>query len=155
MTPPSTRMSSSNAPPTAPLLRTTALLGLAALGSRVLGLLRDMSIAWLLGNGPAADALVIALRLPHVLRRLFGEGALSMTLTADLMRDGGMAGVDPQELTRALQRRLALILGGAVPLSWAMPGASSAASGRAASTPSSTAPPRRRASRRCNARFSS
>ena len=155
MTPPSTRMSSSNAPPTAPLLRTTALLGLAALGSRVLGLLRDMSIAWLLGNGPAADALVIALRLPHVLRRLFGEGALSMTLTADLMRDGGMAGVDPQELTRALQRRLALILGGAVLLGVlaARPLAALLAPGMAHD--SGTAPPRIRASRRCNARVRS
>lgn len=54
--------------------------------SRVLGFVRDMAMAWLLGSSLAADALVMALRLPHVLRRLLGEGTLSMSLTADFVR---------------------------------------------------------------------
>lgn len=68
------------------VLRTTALLGGFTLFSRLLGLARDMGMAWLLGGGAAADALVAAMRLPHVLRRLLGEGSLSMTLTAALVR---------------------------------------------------------------------
>lgn len=60
----------------------TLLVGVTSLASRLLGFVRDMLMAWLLGGGPAADALVLALRLPHVLRRLLGEGSLSMTLTA-------------------------------------------------------------------------
>lgn len=68
------------------MLRTAALLGGFALGSRLLGLARDMGMAWLLGGGATADALVAAMRLPHVLRRLLGEGSLSMTLTAGLVR---------------------------------------------------------------------
>ena len=74
------------APPGGGLARTAALLGGFALFSRLLGLARDMSMAWLLGGGAAADALVAAMRLPHVLRRLLGEGSLSMTLTASLVR---------------------------------------------------------------------
>lgn len=67
------------------LAGSTLLVGGASLASRVLGFVRDMLMAWLLGGGPAADALVLALRLPHVLRRLLGEGSLSMTLTASLV----------------------------------------------------------------------
>ncbi|WP_165174870.1 lipid II flippase MurJ [Desulfovibrio sp. ZJ369] len=68
------------------VLRAAALIGGFTLLSRLLGLARDMSMAWLLGGGAAADALVAAMRLPHVLRRLLGEGSLSMTLTAGLVR---------------------------------------------------------------------
>ncbi len=73
------------------LLRATAVVSGAAGVSRVLGFVRDMAMAWLLGGGPAADALVAALRLPYVLRRLLGEGSLSMTLTAALVRGGTAA----------------------------------------------------------------
>ncbi len=100
------------------LLRATALVGAAAGLSRVLGFVRDMAMAWLLGGGPAADALVVALRLPHVLRRLLGEGSLSMTLTAAFVRGGTAArpeGEGPNAsrlagLGRAVALRLALIL---------------------------------------------
>lgn len=68
------------------MLRTAALLGGFTLVSRLLGLARDMGMAWLLGGGATADALVAAMRLPHVLRRLLGEGSLSITLTAALVR---------------------------------------------------------------------
>ncbi len=48
--------------------------------SKLLGLIRDASIAWLLGNTIAADALTTALRVPFLFRRLLGEGSLSMGL---------------------------------------------------------------------------
>lgn len=50
-----------------------ALTGL----SRVVGFLRDLVTAALLGTGPEADAYFIALRLPDLARRLLVEGALS------------------------------------------------------------------------------
>ena len=75
------------------IARTAALLGGFALVSRVLGLMRDMSMAWLVGGGAAADALVAAMRLPHVLRRMLGEGSLSMTLTASLVHLEGTGAV--------------------------------------------------------------
>jgi putative peptidoglycan lipid II flippase len=51
---------------------------LGTLASRVLGLLRDIATAALLGLGASGvmDALVVAVRVPNLFRRLFGEGAL-------------------------------------------------------------------------------
>ena len=99
--------------------RTAALLGGFALVSRVLGLLRDMSMAWLVGGGAAADALVAAMRLPHVLRRMLGEGSLSMTLTASLVHLERQSSTPGQGLSQAgrsrgmrlLARALAVRLG--------------------------------------------
>ena len=110
-----------SAAPPGGLASTAVLLGGFALFSRLLGLARDMSMAWLLGGGAAADALVAAMRLPHVLRRLLGEGSLSMTLTASLVRmrlgeggaSGGGAGAESGTLgllARALSLRLGLVL---------------------------------------------
>jgi len=93
-------------------------LGGFALVSRVLGLLRDMSMAWLVGGGAAADALVAAMRLPHVLRRMLGEGSLSMTLTASLVHlermgasQGHAAGLQRSRSMRLLAQALAVRLG--------------------------------------------
>jgi putative peptidoglycan lipid II flippase len=47
------------------------------MASRLLGFLRDMLIAASLGAGPIADAFFIALKLPNLFRRLFGEGAFN------------------------------------------------------------------------------
>jgi len=47
------------------------------MGSRVLGFARDMLIAAILGAGPIADAFFVALKLPNLFRRLFGEGAFN------------------------------------------------------------------------------
>ena len=41
--------------------------------SRMLGLVRDAAMAASFGNGPVLDAFTVALRLPNVTRRLFGE----------------------------------------------------------------------------------
>src|ERR1700758_2652373 len=45
--------------------------------SRILGFARDMLIAALIGTGPIADAFFVALKLPNLFRRLFGEGAFN------------------------------------------------------------------------------
>ncbi|CAG9000180.1 MAG: putative lipid II flippase MurJ [Candidatus Celerinatantimonas neptuna] len=45
--------------------------------SRVLGLVRDIVIANLLGAGSAADVFFFANRIPNFLRRLFAEGAFA------------------------------------------------------------------------------
>lgn len=52
---------------------------LGTLASRVLGLVRDMATAALLGlgEGGVMDALVIAFRIPNLPRRILGEGALA------------------------------------------------------------------------------
>src|ERR1700712_4611585 len=47
------------------------------MASRVLGLVRDQLLAAFLGAGPAQDAFQVAVRLPNMFRRLFGEGAFN------------------------------------------------------------------------------
>lgn len=47
------------------------------MGSRILGFLRDMLMAALVGAGPLGDAFVVANRLPNMFRSLFGEGAFN------------------------------------------------------------------------------
>lgn len=47
------------------------------MASRVLGFARDIVIATFLGTGTVADAALVALRLPNLFRRLFGEGAFN------------------------------------------------------------------------------
>lgn len=53
--------------------------GLGTFASRILGLLRDIATASLLGmsGGGVLDAFVVAMRAPNFFRRLVGEGALS------------------------------------------------------------------------------
>jgi len=46
--------------------------------SRVLGFVRDMVLAWLLGAGFLADAFIVAFRIPNLLRRFMAEGAVSV-----------------------------------------------------------------------------
>jgi putative peptidoglycan lipid II flippase len=59
------------------MIRNAMTVGAWTMASRLLGFLRDILIAALLGAGPAADAFFVALRLPNLFRRLFGEGAFS------------------------------------------------------------------------------
>ena len=50
--------------------------GLTAI-SRILGFARDIVFANFLGAGPAADAFLVALKLPNMFRRLSAEGAMT------------------------------------------------------------------------------
>jgi putative peptidoglycan lipid II flippase len=49
----------------------------ATMASRVLGLIRDLLFAALIGANRYSDAFVVAFRIPNLLRDLFAEGALS------------------------------------------------------------------------------
>ncbi|MGH7118480.1 MAG: murein biosynthesis integral membrane protein MurJ [Acetobacteraceae bacterium] len=59
------------------MLKGALTVGLWTLASRLFGFLRDILIADRLGAGLIADAFFVALRLPDLFRRLFGEGAFS------------------------------------------------------------------------------
>ena len=58
--------------------KSVATVGSLTLVSRVLGFVRDVLSADLLGAGPIADAAFLAFRLPNLFRRLFAEGAFSV-----------------------------------------------------------------------------
>ncbi|MDO4697735.1 MAG: murein biosynthesis integral membrane protein MurJ [Pasteurellaceae bacterium] len=59
------------------LLKSGIVVSSMTLISRILGLVRDVVVANLLGTGLAADVFLFANRIPNFLRRLFAEGAFS------------------------------------------------------------------------------
>ena len=59
------------------LARNIATVGSATLLSRLLGFLRDVGIAAILGAGALSDGYFAALQIPNLFRRLLAEGALN------------------------------------------------------------------------------
>lgn len=59
------------------LLRSTGIVSVFTLLSRVLGLVRDVVVAHYFGAGGGADAFFVAFKIPNFFRRLFAEGAFS------------------------------------------------------------------------------
>ncbi len=74
------------------LYRAFATVGGLTMVSRLLGFIRDIMIARVLGTGPAADAFVVAFQFPNLFRRWFGEGAFNAAFvplfTAKLTTEG-------------------------------------------------------------------
>ncbi|MDP8266950.1 MAG: murein biosynthesis integral membrane protein MurJ [Candidatus Aceula meridiana] len=62
------------------LTRSTSVLSLGTLGSRVLGFIRDVILAKFLGTTFQADAFFVAFRIPNLLRDVVGEGAMNSSV---------------------------------------------------------------------------
>ena len=93
-------------------LRTVSLLTFT---SRVLGMLRDMWMASLFGNGPIMDAFSVAFRIPNLARRLFGEGALSTAFLPSFIQEHEQSGAAAAgKLASGVLTVLAVVLGGLV-----------------------------------------
>ena len=60
------------------LLRSGFSLSILTMGSRILGLIREMTKATFLGTSDLADAFTFAFQLPNLFRRLFAENAISV-----------------------------------------------------------------------------
>lgn len=78
------------------------------MASRLLGFGRDVLIAAALGAGPIADAFFVALKLPNLFRRLFGEGAFNAAFvpgfTALLTAEG------PQQAQRFAEQAASVMI---------------------------------------------
>lgn len=61
------------------LLKAMATVGGLTGVSRILGFIRDVMTAAILGAGPIADAFIVALKLPNLFRRVTAEGAFSVS----------------------------------------------------------------------------
>ena len=59
------------------LMKAIGTIGGLTMVSRVAGFAREMVMARVMGASAAADAFLVAFRLPNTFRRLFGEGAFS------------------------------------------------------------------------------
>ena len=55
------------------------MVGAATMLSRIFGFIRDMVVAGFFGAGMATDAFFVAFRIPNLLRRLLGEGSLTVS----------------------------------------------------------------------------
>ncbi len=68
------------------ILKNSIIVAVWTMASRGLGFARDLLIANKLGAGTSADAFFVALMLPNLLRRLFGEGAFNVAFVPILAR---------------------------------------------------------------------
>lgn len=59
------------------MIKSTAIFGSFTMISRILGFIRDILMAAVLGAGIITDCFVVAFKLPNFFRRLFAEGAFS------------------------------------------------------------------------------
>ncbi len=59
------------------LLRSSAVVSAMTMLSRLLGLIRDIVFALVVGAASGADAFFVAFKIPNFLRRLFAEGAFA------------------------------------------------------------------------------
>jgi len=59
------------------LIKSVVTVGGFTMVSRILGFIRDILIATVLGAGPISDAFFVAFRIPNMFRRLVAEGAFS------------------------------------------------------------------------------
>ncbi len=74
------------------ILRSAGLIGGATLFSRVFGLIRDMVMTHAFGAGVVAEAFYVAFMIPNLLRRLVGEGSLTVAFISvftKLRSEGG------------------------------------------------------------------
>jgi putative peptidoglycan lipid II flippase len=83
------------------MLRGVLTVGGWTMASRVLGFARDMLIAAMLGAGPIADAFFVALKLPNLFRRLFGEGAFNSAFVPEF---SGLFATEGQPAARQFAR---------------------------------------------------
>lgn len=78
--------------------RAIATLGGWTMASRLLGFIRDILLASVIGAGEVADAFFVAFKFPNFFRRLFAEGAFNAAFvplfTERLTRDGIMPARD-------------------------------------------------------------
>jgi putative peptidoglycan lipid II flippase len=66
------------------LIRSATVISSLTLLSRMLGFLRDMAIAYVLGASYKADVFFVAFRIPNLFRRLYAEGSLSLPFMPEM-----------------------------------------------------------------------
>jgi putative peptidoglycan lipid II flippase len=91
------------------LLRSMLSFSAMTFVSRLLGLVREMAIAWAFGANATTDAFWVAFRIPNFMRRLFAEGSFS---TAFVPVFTEIKETRPHAELKALVARVSGVLGG-------------------------------------------
>jgi len=97
--------------PTSGLLRAASKVGGWTMLSRVLGFVRDILLARVLGAGALADAFFVAFKLPNFFRRMFAEGTLTVALVPVLSEARETGEAEAHRYLNALATLLLLVLG--------------------------------------------
>ena len=84
-------------------------VGFWTLISRIAGLVRDILMARFLGDGPVAEAFIVAQSLPNMFRRFFAEGAFNMAFVP-MFAKKVEAGEDAQSFARDAYWGMAALL---------------------------------------------
>ncbi len=84
-------------------------VGFWTLMSRIAGLVRDILMARFLGDGPIAEAFVVAQALPNMFRRFFAEGAFNMAFVP-MFAKKSEAGEDAEAFARDAYWGMAALL---------------------------------------------
>ena len=91
------------------MMRGIFTVGVWTFVSRILGFVRDVFIAGVLGATPVAEAFVLAFSLPNMFRRFFAEGAFNMAFVPIFSKKLA-SGDDPLDFARDALSMLALVL---------------------------------------------
>lgn len=90
------------------LFKSTTIVAMMTMLSRVVGFVRDVVLAQIFGAGAAFDAYVIAFKIPNFLRRLFAEGAFSQAFVPIMSE---FRAQQPHESVQEFVNRIAGTLG--------------------------------------------
>jgi putative peptidoglycan lipid II flippase len=82
--------------------KAAGVVGASTVVTRILGFLRDAVIAAAFGAGMAADAYYVAFRIPNTLRRLVGEGALTVAFIPVFVEERQQSEARAWELANAV-----------------------------------------------------
>lgn len=96
------------------LIKSGLIVSVMTLISRVLGLVRDVVIANVMGAGVAADVFFFANKIPNFLRRLFAEGAFAQAFVPVLSeyhaKDGDAVGEETRKLIAQVSGTLGVLV---------------------------------------------
>jgi len=102
------------------VLRNTAVVASFTMLSRLLGLGREMLQSRLIGAGVEQSAFTLAFAIPNMVRKLFGEGALTAAFVPVFKGEAETAGLaKATRLARAVMTMVLLLLGAAVAMGMA------------------------------------
>ncbi|HEY5997985.1 MAG TPA: murein biosynthesis integral membrane protein MurJ [bacterium] len=95
------------------IAKAAGAMSAATLVSRVLGLVRDMTLASFFGAAGTSDTFFVAFRIPNLLRELFAEGSMSSAFVPVLTRvESGEGRAEATRLVRAALTLMLLLVGG-------------------------------------------
>src|SRR5476649_732630 len=92
--------------------RSAIVVGIAVMGSRLMGVVREQVFAYMFGASKLSDVFIAAFRIPNLLRDLFAEGALSTAFTSTFTKTWEKEGPGSAwHLARLVLSTLTFVLG--------------------------------------------